>query len=172
MIIILIQNAIFTPLLRFSFKSFHTPKLKDTFLAFLHKYKYHFLIWSIFIAYELVMERFIGLRLHTLIEYVFAYSLEIVFFYFHAYILMTTFNTKNRILKYSLPLLVLFELLFYVAISSFGEKYLHRFINVHNTNPELPVRLLVLTKVWRALYFVGLSTIYYLFKRHLGQNNK
>jgi len=146
--------------------------MKNNLFIFLNKYKYHFLIWSIFISYELIMERFIGLRLLTLKEYFFAYSLEIIFFYSHACILLNTFNTKNRILKYSLPLLVISELGLYLTISFFGEKYLHRYIDVRQLEAALPVRLLLLTKTWRGLYFTGLSTIYCLFKRHLGQRKQ
>ncbi|MBB5635366.1 sensor histidine kinase YesM [Pedobacter cryoconitis] len=146
--------------------------MKDT--PFLNKYKYHFLVWSIFIAYELIMERFIGLRLSAVKEYIFAYSLGIFFFYFHAHILLTyAVNTKRAFFKYSIPLLILIELTAYLIISFFGEKYLYTLRDASYANEEpLSLKLLIITKVWRGTYFIGLSTAYYFFKRNLQQKQQ
>ena len=105
--------------------------MKNIFLAFLNKYKYHFLIWGIYIAYEVIMQHLTEDRLSSLKECIIAYSTGASIFYFHAHVLLKyTLNTKNRLLEYSLPLFIILELICYIVIRYLIEEYLYKYIGV------------------------------------------
>ncbi|QNK62932.1 histidine kinase [Pedobacter sp. PAMC26386] len=133
--------------------------MKDTFLRFLNKYKYHFLVWGIFIAYEVIMEIFLGLfRASPVITYIFAYIPYVLLFYFHAHVLLKyTLNSPNKHFKYSLPLLIILELLCYLII-----RFLADFCYKYIDHQHLDTDIIYFTgSVWRGIYFIGISTVYY-----------
>lgn len=92
-------------------------KMKDTVLHFFNKYKYHFMVWTIFIAFEVGMGVLLGWPDSTIIEYIIVYIPALLLFYFHANILLRyTLENHSKMLKYSLPLLI--ALKFYAMLQS------------------------------------------------------
>ncbi|MBB5624231.1 hypothetical protein HDE69_005328 [Pedobacter cryoconitis] len=141
--------------------------------TFFNKYKYHFLVWSIFIGYELMMQRLTGMRQSNIKELIIAYSTGAVIFYFHAHILLKyTLNTKNKLLKYSLPLLILLEITCYIAIRYFTDKYVYSYTGPPHFGSNNSLRIYLASKVWRCIYFIGNSTVYYFLVRDLLQKQQ
>lgn len=142
-------------------------------VVFFNKYKYHFLVWSIFITYEIMMQHLTGMRLSNLKELIIAYVTGAVVFYFHAHVLLKyTLNTKNRVLKYSLPLFILFEIICYIAIRYLIDKYVYSYTGPPHFESNNSIRIYVATKVWRCIYFIGNSTVYYFLMRDLLQKQQ
>jgi len=136
---------------------------------FFHKYRYHFLVWSLFIIYDMIIYNVYSGKHSTLIDSVFSYSINISLFYFHANVLLKyTLNTQNKLLKYSLVLLVLLEIVIYVLIRFCGLKF---FIYAHIETIEIKTsnRLFVIGKIWKAVYYIGNSTGYYFLMHDLQQ---
>jgi two-component system LytT family sensor kinase len=141
--------------------------------TFLDQYKYHFLVWSIFIAYEVMMQRMIGTRLSSLKECIIAYSTGASIFYFHAHILLKyTLNTKNKLLRYCLPLFILLELACYIELRYLIEEHLYKYIGVHDFALNESFKLYITPKIWRCFYFIGTSTVYYFSIRDFKQNRQ
>lgn len=137
---------------------------------FFNKYKYHFLFWSIFIAYEMMLVYQGSFKLYSYKEYISAYLISLVLFYFHANILLSyTLHAKNKLFRYTLPLLILLEFFAYCIIKLLIEKYIFKNIGVQN--PELDVHntLYYYRRIWRFIYFIGISSGYYFLLQHQHQ---
>ncbi|MGY0039286.1 hypothetical protein [Pedobacter sp. NJ-S-72] len=120
------------------------------------------MIWGIYIAYEVIMQHLTEDRLSSLKECIIAYSTGASIFYFHAHVLLKyTLNTKNRILEYSLPLFIILELIGYIVIRYLMEEYLYKYIGVEGFTIDPTFKLYIISKIWRCLYFIGVSTVYY-----------
>lgn len=133
-----------------------------TLFGFLNKYRYHFLVWAIFITYEVIMQHLTETRLSTLKECIIAYSTGASIFYFHAHVLLKyTLNTKNKLLEYSLPLFIGLELICYILIRYLMEEYLYQYIGVEGFTIDATFKIYIISKIWRCLYFIGISTVYY-----------
>ena len=134
-------------------------------LTFLSKYKYHFLAWAIFNAYEITLLYIIrGKQSYT--GLIFPIALNIILFYFHANVLLKyTMNARNKVLKFSMIFLVLLEFLFFVTLKYTGTKIIYKYIDnrpltQYDIDKNTPGSL-----TWRAIYFMGYSTGYYLLIR-------
>jgi two-component system LytT family sensor kinase len=142
-------------------------------LTFLSKYKYHFLIWGIFIAYEIIIRWLHGPKMAPAIVYIVAYSLGISIFYFHANVLLKyTLNTKNKFLRYSLPLLILLEIICYLIIEFLIRKYIYEYIQLQSSELTKPLNMYIFAKIWRYVYAIGLSSGYYFFMHDLRQRQQ
>ncbi|MBB6273774.1 sensor histidine kinase YesM [Pedobacter cryoconitis] len=142
-------------------------------LAFLKKYKYHFLVWSVFVAYEIFIRWLHGPEMAPAIVYIVAYTLGISVFYLHAHVILKyTLETKSKLLKYGLPLFILVEILFYLVIEYLIRKYIYEYIRLKSTELTKPVHLYIFAKIWRYIYAIGLSTGYYFFLHDLRQRQQ
>ena len=109
---------------------------------------------------------FLGFKLISVKTYIFNYTFILSLFYFHANILLKyTLESPNRLLKYSLVLLVLMEFTFFVCI-----KYQSDLIFYKYENPvflrEYKFDLTSLSKlIYRTIYFIVYSTGYYFIVR-------
>jgi two-component system LytT family sensor kinase len=120
----------------------------------------HVLFWLIFISYELAFLHFtVGWRA-TLVHFIIYYSLNIGLFYFNAFIILdfAFFKTPKPYLISSA--LILLELIGYLAV-----KFTLDFLLSDNANPHSNdlkhTELYVMTNIWRAIYFIGLSIAYW-----------
>jgi len=142
-------------------------------VSFFSKYKYHFLVWSIFIAYEITLVWLSGYELHPYKEYVFAYTTGIFFFYFHAHVLLKySLNTNKKLFKYSLPLLILLEVIGYITIKFLSERYIYKYIGIQSPEITKSVQVYMSSKLWRCIYLIGNSTGYYFLMHDLQQRKQ
>lgn len=147
--------------------------MKDILFVFFNKYKYHFLVWGIFIAYEVIMQQLTGMRQSNIKELIIAYFTGAVVFYFHAHVLLKyTLNTKNKLLKYSLPLLILLEITCYIVIRYLIDKHIYSYTGPPHFESNNSLRIYLASKVWRCIYFIGNSTVYYFLVRDLLQKQQ
>lgn len=148
-------------------------KIQDTVLHFFNKYKYHFLVWSIFIAFEVGMGVLLGWPDSMIIEYIIVYIPAILLFYFHAHILLRyTIENPNKLLKYSLPLLIVLEILCNVVIRFLAERYYYSISHNQNFNINVDFKIQLGMKIYRAVYFAGISTVYYFLMRDRQQRQQ
>jgi len=133
---------------------FFSPKIElKTFLR-------HVIGWSIFIVYELTFILFSGGHISSPFDIACYYALTIVVFYFHALILFPFgIRSKARSLIV-IPILVLFEIVVYLFL-----KYCLDFIlsiPADGFPDELSyIRLLLVPNIYRGIYFVGFSALYW-----------
>lgn len=138
--------------------------MRTALFTFFNKYKYHILVWSIFIAYEAIIESLIGatMKNSTLVLYIISYSLHIFLFYFHAHVLLKyTLESKNKLFKYSFPLFIIVELVGYIIIRFLIGKYYFKFAESYNADLNNFIKTVFVRAVWRGIYFIGISTVYY-----------
>jgi two-component system LytT family sensor kinase len=140
--------------------------MRDRLIDFLNKYKYHFLIWAVYIIYEMAIIWLLFDKLSSPAAYLFIYIFYIALFYFHSNILLRyTLESSNKVLHYSLVLLIPMELLLFIII-----KYQCDLIFYKYENPEYlkayNFDMASLSKmIYRSIYFIGYSTGYYFLVR-------
>lgn len=132
---------------------------------FLKKNKFHFIGWAIFIAYEIcVVGLFTGEFLRP-IDYLVPYILNISIFYIHALIIVpfALNRQKNKII--TLMVLLILEFAVYVALLLFVIPSTLKIWNIYLV-PTLKFEFqYYISRTFRLIYFLGLSTTYYLFRR-------
>jgi two-component system LytT family sensor kinase len=119
----------------------------------------HSLAWMAFILYEVTSIYFATGRWGSIAVHLLYYGLNIGLFYFHAsVVLYYTFGVaKSR--YFGGILLLLAEMIFYLLIKSFFDRYIESFpIPLHNRH--LLTSYLVLN-IWRGIYFMGFATAYW-----------
>ncbi|MGY0039289.1 histidine kinase [Pedobacter sp. NJ-S-72] len=129
----------------------------------MNKYKYHLLFWSIFIAYEALIARLLKLgKEESMLKYVLYYFNYIFPFYFHAHVLLKyVLNNKNRLVRYSLAPLIVLELIFFFLIRFLIEKYYSKYAEGLNIELNTYGSEAFIRAVWRSIYFIGISTVYF-----------
>jgi len=117
----------------------------------------HFLCWFLFILYESLVSYSYSKRLPQIADYLGHYTLNISLFYFNAYIFkrFTQANARRLVL---LILFIAAEIGIYILI-----KYMMylMFISFNIYKPSQIDALFVTESVYRAIYFIGLSTGYW-----------
>ncbi|RAJ34414.1 histidine kinase [Pedobacter cryoconitis] len=142
-------------------------------VVFFNKYKYHFLFWSIYIAYEMIMVWQGGFILYSYKEYVFAYIISLLLFYFHANVLLKyTLNSNIKLLRYSLPLLILLEFFAYCIIKLLIEIHIYKQIGVQNPALDIHDGIYYYRRVWRFFLFIAIATGYYFLQQHQEQRQR
>lgn len=118
---------------------------------------WHLLGWFVLIAYEITFLMALEAP-RTPLGLFLSYSLCIMLFYFHAYVIMPI---KNR---YWLILLIPLEIfVFYLIEMSFE----HIKLFVADTYKLTPVKTLLIQYTYRGIYFVSFATVYWLFMNAL-----
>jgi two-component system LytT family sensor kinase len=120
----------------------------------------HMLFWLIFISYELAYLHFtVGLQA-TFFHFVIYYLLNIGLFYFNAYVILD-FAFFRTVKPYLISIaLILLELAGYLAIKFTLDLLLSNNPKSH-TDQLKHTELYVITNIWRAIYFIGLSIAYW-----------
>src|SRR5579872_6228224 len=118
----------------------------------------HAIAWALFITYEVLVTIVMGGKFYFR-DYVFFYTLNICLFYFNADVVFRYASNLKNIAFVIVPLVIL-ELTVYVIL---GETFNH----ILNEDPKGWSAFWndALKALWRAIYFVGLSTGYWFFKR-------
>jgi len=120
----------------------------------------HVLFWLIFISYELAFLHFTVGWQATLLHFVIYYSLNIGLFYFNAFVILdfAFFKTLRPYLISSA--LILLELIGYLTIKFTLDLLISDRPKTH-TDDLKHTELYVMTNIWRAIYFIGLSIAYW-----------
>ncbi len=118
----------------------------------------HLVFWIIFIGYETAAIYFMAHRFAPFIDYLTHYILNISLFYGNAYLVLRfAYSTKTFLIRGIL-------LAFLVLMLYLGLKYLLNLFFIKSgihTNDEIGDITSFFSKgIWRALYFLGLSTAY------------
>lgn len=138
----------------------------STFNDFFKQYKLHFLIWGIYIFYEVFVLALGSRSFRPAGVYVLIYITNVCAFYAYAYLLNKILNNKNFKFKIlAIPLLMVF-ICFVYTLLSFGLGIL--FIKIGFFKSTRPMNLdheFIFSCVYRALLYVGIATGYvYILK--------
>jgi len=147
--------------------------MKAALLVFLDKYKYHFLTWSVFICYEIIIKR-IGYGDQTPFKnYIFHYTVNVSIFYLHAnFLLKCDLKNRSKVFKYSLIFLIPFELLLFVIFKYAGDSIFYQYIGVKETAGFIiGSRNYYIMSIWRTVLFMGYGTGYYFLKYNQQQKD-
>lgn len=131
---------------------------------YLKNYKIHFIVWSIYIVYEVFITGLINNSFGQIGSYILFYSLNIALFYIHANLYNKILNIN--VLKFiSVPVFFLVEMAIYVLTAYLLQTI---FVHLHIINRSEPILLdrdYIVRSVWRSLYVIGFSTGYvYILK--------
>lgn len=134
--------------------------------GFFNKYKYHFLIWTVYIIYEMATIWLLSLKFVSVNPYIFNYVFNISLFYFHAHVLLKyTLESKNKLLKYNLVFLVLIEFMLFIGIKYQCELIFYRYEDpAHLQGYRFDLKFLS-KMIYRTIYFMIYSTGYYFIIR-------
>jgi two-component system LytT family sensor kinase len=140
--------------------------MNSPLLSFLNKYKYHFLVWSIYTAYEVAFTGILAGGLTTIDYYIFYSTFHIPLFYFHAHVLLKyTLEGKKKVNPFLLVFLVLIELILFISIKYGCQIVIQRYVK-HNIQYNYHISMEDLAEmVWRPIYFLSYSTGYYFLMR-------
>lgn len=139
---------------------------------FLKKNKFHFIGWAAFIAYEASVVGFFTSEFLRPIDYFVPYVLNISLFYVHALIIVpfALNQQKNKII--TLMLLLILEVAVYATLLLFVIPAILKTWNIHLVTILKLEFQYYITRIWRLIYFLGLSTTYYLFRRLERENRR
>ncbi|MDB5006894.1 MAG: yehU 6 [Mucilaginibacter sp.] len=122
----------------------------------------HILCWLMFFLYEVLVNYTFAGKFSNVFDYIGHYILNIGLFYLNAYITFEKgLNRKSKAI-YFLVLFIVLEIVAYIVLKILLYK-IFLYFNIYNYK-ELPSAVLFIAgSVWRAIYFIGLSTAYWFF---------
>lgn len=136
------------------------------------KWKYHLLFWTVFIAYEVCVSYTFNKHLSNFFDYGAHYLLNISLFYIHAYgTLANSINRRKAGKIIWITGLVMLELTGYLLFK-YGILTLLTFLNVPVFRPFVSVQPFIIESGWRAIYFLVLSSGYWIALSAVGQKEK
>ncbi|TDG34866.1 histidine kinase [Pedobacter changchengzhani] len=128
---------------------------------FYKKYKFHLIVWGVYIIYEVFITGLINRAFGQPGVYVMVYSINIISFYAYAYLLNKTLDKKNKFIKILNMLLNILIIFVGYALSSFTLRAAFVKLNFIEFDAPLHFNLpFILACLWRSLYFIGFSTGY------------
>lgn len=145
--------------------------MKKICLQWFKTYRIHLLVWSIFLFYEIVVIGLISKRFGNPITYLLHYTINIFLFYFHAHNLQWSLK-KNRLAIFIVPLIILFEITAYMLISYWCDVLLINLKVITHLNQLEFNYQLILTSIYRCLYFIGFSTGYYFIVKFVKERQR
>jgi two-component system LytT family sensor kinase len=122
--------------------------------------KLHVIFWTIFIAYEVAVIFTFGGKFSSVPDYAGHYLLNIALFYFNAHIVLPNAINYNKKSYFLLPLSIIAELVIYLFLKILlidSLLALHFYVSRPSTNSLS----FLMESLWRAIYFLGLSTGYW-----------
>lgn len=131
------------------------------------KYWYHLVVWSIFIIYEVLIAGVLSGYFSSVPNYMLHYSLNILLFYGHAFLLSKILkDNKIKLVKFILPVVIIAEIAIYIACVYSLEILFTEYLHIVVLTNTAFSKAYVMRNIWRSLYFVGFSTGYYLLLRN------
>lgn len=134
--------------------------------TFYEKYKFHLLVWSLYIVYEVFI---LGLTTHRFREpgaYLLVYVVNILTFYTYGFLLEKILKTESNTIKI-LKITILFMLMIFAyVVSTFLLIIVFEKIKLIETNPLRSFnREFILPCIYRSILYIGYSTGYvYIMK--------
>lgn len=140
-------------------------------VSFLRKNKYHFIGWSIFLVYEIGGKAFMSGRFEVVGDYILTYIRVILYFYFHALVVLPfALKQENKIII--LCLLMMLEYFAYIfSVHTLRQIIIH----FSGTNFVSTVKLdtyYYAASFWRIIYFAIPASAYYLFREATSKNKQ
>jgi two-component system LytT family sensor kinase len=122
--------------------------------------KLHLIFWIVFIVYDLAVFFSFGGKFSSFQDYAGHYLLNIGIFYFNAHIVLPNAINYNRKSYFVVPVLIIAELAIYIFLK-FLMINLFIKLDVQISRPNTHSWSFVVESIWRAVYFIGLSTGYW-----------
>lgn len=120
----------------------------------------HLFCWLIFILYEIGVSAIVMTGFQPLLYYILFYSLNICLFYFHALVVLKKAPHNTLVNLWRIPLLIILAfVLYYFCYASIG--LFLRYLANQNLTLNYMDQKYILSAVYRASYFILLSTGYY-----------
>lgn len=123
--------------------------------------KGHIIFWAIFIVYELAVIYSLGGRFSNVADYVGHYILNIGTFYFNAHLLLPNTANYSKRSYFIVPLAIISEIIVYILLKLLLYSFYH-YAGIQITRPIVNVWFFLIESIWRSVYFIGLSTGYWL----------
>ncbi|MDF2432519.1 MAG: hypothetical protein JWP44_2150 [Mucilaginibacter sp.] len=129
-------------------------------------FEVHLLCWLIFFFYEVLVNYTLTGRLSNVFDYVGHYVLNVGLFYFNAYIAFEKSLNRKTKAAYFLILFIVLEIIGYTALKIILYQ-IFLFFKIYSYK-SIPSNILFLAEtIWRAVYFIGLSAVYWFFMNKL-----
>ncbi|MDB5140727.1 MAG: yehU 6 [Mucilaginibacter sp.] len=126
----------------------------------------HLLCWFIYFLYELLLSRTFSGKFSNFFDYIGHFALNIGLFYFNVYITFEkSLNRKSKAI-YFFVLFIVLEIAGYIILKIILYK-IYIYFDIY-TFKQIPTPILFVSEsIWRAIYFIGLSTGYWFFVNKL-----
>ncbi|SDP98287.1 Histidine kinase [Mucilaginibacter sp. OK268] len=122
---------------------------------------WHLIFWGSFIVYELSVLLILSSGEISLLDQIVHYPLNIALFYYNAMVLLRNFSEKKHNWFVSFLILLPLEIIVYLALN-YGLNYmLESWFHVKVLRSIRVPYFFFVASVWRAIYFIGLSTCYW-----------
>jgi len=134
-------------------------------------YRYHFICWAIFIAYEVLVTGILSGHFSPLINYVIFYIINIFTFYFQSEFILPKSETQG---KRSISILVALQILnivLYCSLFMLATTFV-RFENAASRPNEHFNEKYFVGILWRGIYFMLYGSAFYLFKNYLKKRER
>jgi len=134
--------------------------------------KYHFIFWTVFIFYEIVVVGLYSGKFGAPGSYIFHYIINIGIFYCHANLVLKygLKNLKSAIWK--VPLYLILETIVFLLVMYVAYNYVNRYTHII-INKEIEInRTFFLGGLIRALYFIVFGTAYYFLVTFFKERKK
>jgi two-component system, LytTR family, sensor kinase len=123
--------------------------------------KLHIIFWSVFISYEFAVLYSFGGKFSNFPDYAGHYLLNIGIFYFNAHILLPNVVSNYKKSYFTIPLAIIVELIIYLLLKLLLYKF-YSYFGIPISEPIVNIGFFIIGSTWRAIYFIGLSTGYWL----------
>ncbi|WEK21532.1 MAG: histidine kinase [Candidatus Pedobacter colombiensis] len=141
-------------------------RLQDIFLIITNN-RIHFIVWFLFIFYEVVLTGIVRGTFASAGNYAVFYFLNICLFYFHAYVVMPAAKTRTSNAIWLLPLLIFIEIVLYVPFTIYIVSFLQKYAYLTINTPAVINKTSVASGVWRSSYFILFSSGYYYLMNYI-----
>lgn len=135
----------------------------------------HLASWFFFITYEIIVAGFFNGTFGNFWVNVFAYTIYINLFYFHATMVLPYALGDENTIWWKVPFLILGELMAYLLLYAFINLTIRYVLNLHEANIlnlEGLDKSYFLGLLFRGVYFLLLSTGYYFFISTIKKNKE
>ncbi|MNK05934.1 Sensor histidine kinase YehU [compost metagenome] len=127
----------------------------------------HFIAWSLFIFYEVVVTGILRGYFATFSNYAVFYILNICLFYFHAHVVMPSAKNETSKAIWLLPVLIFIEIVVYVPMTIYIVSFLQKYAGLTIYTPAELNSTSIANGVWRTSYFLLFSSGYYYLTNYL-----
>ncbi|MEO3406014.1 histidine kinase [Mucilaginibacter sp. CAU 1740] len=129
----------------------------------------HLICWVLFITYEVLVSYSFSKKLSNFFDYSGHYLINILLFYFNTYVILTRDSRRSTKGKLLITIIyVLLEIGGYIIVKYLLYELLLYF-QIYKNRQGLFGYFFIAESIWRAIYFIGLSTGYWYFMSALKQ---